>query len=126
MLDIEQVVLEFILLTSMDKTESERWRPLCRAAAGDIARRVKEGMNLYANMKRLCEAAGALAYYRFQLIAASGEGGMKFKAGDVTVGGLTVSGIKLAAMVRDEALFAVRDLIDEGAFAFVPCGGETP
>ena len=124
MLDLEHTVNSFMLLTSLDDVSAEKWRPLCKSASRDIYTRLKSGVDIHNNMKRLCEAAGALAFYRYQLMNAAGDGGMSFKTGDVTVGGLSVNIIHLAALVRDEALFSIRDLIDDNAFAFIPCASK--
>ena len=117
----EQEVLRlFGLFTGLPEEEAAGWAVLCRSAMAELAGRLRPGVDpaSEANRERLCAAAAAMAAYRYRLLGA-GQSPDSLKVGEITLtSGGNSGGLGAAAMLQQEYLAAVSELVDAGAFCF--------
>lgn len=86
MLDRERVRALFGLFTDLPDDRLNLWEGLCDNAVGSLMGRLRENVNLPANMERLCTAAAAMAYADYLLLDAGGVGASdEIRVGDITL-----------------------------------------
>lgn len=117
MVSINSVLNRLRQLVTLDEQGAENALPLCGLCLEEIRSKLRSGAD--ENDIRLAQAAAGLAFYRLMLrTSADGSNATSFKAGDVTVTRSPAASMELAVSVRDEALAAVADLLEDRDFIF--------
>lgn len=117
MVSITSVLNRLRQLVTLDEQGAENALPLCGLCLEEIRSKLRSGAD--ENDIRLAQAAAGLAFYRLMLRnAADGSNATSFKAGDVTVTRSPAASMELVVSVRDEALAAVTDLLEDRDFIF--------
>jgi hypothetical protein len=107
----------FRLFAGAASDDIAQYGPFLRGAAADIIRRLKPGVDIAAEMERLCDAAAAVACHSCRALGTANAGSIR--VGDITVGG-TAGEPAGARLLRDEYLARIADLLTAPAdFAFV-------
>lgn len=116
-MNTEKVSLLLETLGSLSPEEAEDAAVFCESACSQISNRLKNPA--YANEPAVLTACAATALYRYTLSAAVGENSFSsFKAGDVTVSRTPSAAAEAAEMLRDEAMLAAADFLNDIDFAF--------
>jgi hypothetical protein len=114
---IENAFRAFMGLEGQNAEIPAQCVPLLRGAAADILRRLRPGVDIAAEMERLCDAAAAVASHSCRALGASAAGSVR--VGDISVGagGIDLAGAKA---LRDECMARIADLLAAPPeFAFV-------
>jgi hypothetical protein len=116
---MERAFRSFMSLEGQEPEISAQYGPLLRGAAADILRRLRPGVDIAAEMERLCDAAAAVAYHGCRALGAGSAGAGSVRVGDISVGagGIDLAGAKA---LRDEHMARIADLLAAPQeFAFV-------
>lgn len=110
MLDGDRVFTHFLQISGLEEGAAEDLRAVCDIAGQYLYGRLRAGVNLAANMDRLCLAAAALAFGDYLEFGGARHSGQEVRIGDVTMresGGASPA----AGRMREHFLAGVADLI---------------
>lgn len=82
MLDVEKAMAVFSLFSDLSGDALERWRPSCTAACRRLERRLRENVNMPAEMEGLCTAA-AIAYGDLLMLDRGGAQSDEIQVGNI-------------------------------------------
>jgi hypothetical protein len=120
-LDIGLVERAFRLFMGLEGQETEipaQYELLLRGAAAELLRRLKPGVDIAAEMERLCDAAAAVASHGCRALGPVNAGSIR--VGDITVGSDAGGGLAGAKALRDETMARIADLLKApDDFAFI-------
>lgn len=120
----EYTVLEhFMLYSGLDAKAAANWFSVVTACAEYVRRIVRKGVDIARNKKLLCDAAGALAFYRYTLAQYTDESAASFSAGDVKISTDIEKSCNAAKMLKDAAFESIKDIIETGDFYFCTTDG---
>lgn len=119
MLDSRKVNDMFVMLSGLNRDEAREHAFLCKIASEEIYNNLICSDCANDNMLILCNAAGALAFYRFTLTGSVGENISSARIGDVTISQENGDCVKRAALVRDEYMKSVAHLLKANDFVFM-------
>ncbi len=117
MIDISIVMEKFAFFAGITVVEAEEWRPLAVSSAQHIETRLKPGAAAKA-VALLASAAAADAYYGYCLLEGT-RADAAVTAGSVTVKTDYTARLTAAKSLRDNALAAIRTLLQDDGFAFL-------
>lgn len=117
-MNLEEILMRFALIANLTLEEASVWMPICSDAAEDIKLKLKSGIDIDTNSRRLTTAAAALSFYKYTFYRASGVGMNNFVAGDIKIENDTNASIKTAATVWEDARRGIADLLVDEDFVF--------
>ena len=121
MVELQEILKRFRLYATLTDEEAAPWLSLISDAAADIRRMARTRPDAEA-AARLQRAAAALAFYRYTLYRASGEGMESFRAGDIQISADKQDTVRFAERVWREEQSRVSDLLYDGDFLFQRVG----
>jgi len=122
MLDNRMVSDMFVMLSGLNRAKAHEHAFLCKLAADEIYINLIYKSCAGDNMRGLCNAAGALAFYRFMLNTSAGENFSSARLGDITINQKNDERVEKAALVRDEYMRPVAHLLKANDFLFTSTG----
>lgn len=117
MIEFENVLCAFCLLTDLSEEEGREQGVLIDLAISEVTMMLRPGAYTPANHDRLCHACAAFAYYKYVLVTATKA--LDFTAGDIKMSPPSAALLTLARQLRDDAVGSIADLVDVDGFAFV-------
>lgn len=117
-MNLEEILMKFALIANLTLEEASPWMPICSDAAEDIKLKLKSGIDIDTNSRRLTTAAAALSFYKYTLYRSSGVGMNSFVAGDIKIENDTNASIKAAFTVWEDAKKSIADLLVDEDFVF--------
>ena len=111
MLDQDRVFAHFKTMSGLDGREAEPFRPFCEAAAGLIASRLRQGLNVGRHMDRLCLAAGAIAYSDWLPLGGSFSSANEIRVGEITLREQSGGPSPQGALLRERLFEDIADLL---------------
>ena len=118
MLDIEYIFTWFTKLSRLTPPQARFWLPLCESAARILLTRLREDVDLTAEMDRLCMAAASIAYNTYLTYAGKGFLGDSMRVGDITLSGPQATA-RAMSQDKDGFLAHIADLLVPEGFAFI-------
>lgn len=107
----EMVLNRFALFASLDLEQARSWEGFCTAARTELIGMLADGVDIDSpeNSARLADAAAGMALYRYSLVCSAQDLHL-IKLGELQLTP-NASATPDAQKLKDELLFAVRDLL---------------